>query len=103
MRGIKRRGHCSPAHRPLVGTLFACNCTLHASCCVRYPEFGGCPLFGCCQCTVYMEISVGTYGSVRYSVEVRYSECPLIETPLYTSILIDRQARVHCQTAKLIG
>ena len=49
------------------------------------------------------EISVGTYGSVRYSVEVRYSECPLIETPLYTSILIDRQARVHCQTAKLIG
>ena len=30
-----------------------------------------------------MEFSVGTYGSVRYSVEVRYSECPLIESPLY--------------------
>ena len=33
---------------------------------------------------IIMEISVGTYGSVRYSVKVRYSECPLIETPLYS-------------------
>ena len=30
-----------------------------------------------------MEISVGTYSSVRYLVEVRYWECPLIESPLY--------------------
>ena len=27
-----------------------------------------------------MEISVGTHGSARYSVEVRFSECPLIES-----------------------
>ena len=32
-----------------------------------------------------MEISVGTCGSVRYSVGVRYLECPLMESPLYTS------------------
>ena len=30
-----------------------------------------------------MEISVGTYSSVRYLVEVRYWECPLIESSLY--------------------
>ena len=30
-----------------------------------------------------MEISVGTHNSVRYLVEVRYWECPLIESPLY--------------------
>ena len=30
-----------------------------------------------------MEISVGARGSVRYLVEVRYSECPLVESPLY--------------------
>ena len=30
-----------------------------------------------------METSVGAYTSVRYSVDVRYWECPLIETPLY--------------------
>ena len=56
---------------------------LRASCCVRYPEFGGCPLFRCCYCIKHMEISVGTYSSVRYLVEVRYWECPLIESPLY--------------------
>ena len=27
-----------------------------------------------------------TYNSVRYWVEVRYSECPLIESPLYFQI-----------------
>ena len=57
---------------------------LRANCCVRYPEFGGCPLFRCCYCIEHMEISVGTYSSVRYWVEVRYWECPLIESPLYT-------------------
>ena len=30
---------------------------------------------------IAMETSVGTYSSVRYWVEVRYSECPLIESP----------------------
>ena len=35
-----------------------------------------------------MEISVGARGSVRYLVEVRYSECPLVESPLYYSKLI---------------
>ena len=29
-----------------------------------------------------METSVGTYGSVRFSVDVRYWECPLMESPL---------------------
>ena len=32
---------------------------------------------------IIMEISVGTHSSVRYLVEVRYWECPLIESPLY--------------------
>ena len=31
-----------------------------------------------------METSIGAYTSVRYSVDVCYWECPLIETPLYT-------------------
>ena len=35
-----------------------------------------------------MEISVGTYSSVRYLVEVRYWECPLIESPLYVPWLV---------------
>ena len=38
-----------------------------------------------------MEISVGTYSSVRYLVEVRYWECPLIESPLYIHMLIPYQ------------
>ena len=68
----KRRGRSSPAHCPLVGTLFAWNCKVRASrraCC---PEFGGCLLFGCCYYTIYMETSVSTYGSVRYTVDVCY-------------------------------
>ena len=36
---------------------------------------------------IIMEISVGTYSSVRYLVEVRYWECPLIESPLYYNIM----------------
>ena len=79
----KRHCRSSSAHRPLVGTLFTCISTLCASYRVRYPELRGCPLFGCCYCTIYMETSVGTYGSVRYSVDVRYRECPLMESPLY--------------------
>ena len=54
-----------------------------ASHCVRYPEFGGCPLFGCFYCIICMETAVGACNSVRYSVDVRYWECPLIESPLY--------------------
>ena len=30
-----------------------------------------------------METAVGTCNGVRYSVDVRYWECPLIESPLY--------------------
>ena len=48
-----------------------------ASHCVRYPEFGGCPLFGCFCCIICMETAVGACNSVRYW------ECPLIESPLY--------------------
>ena len=55
-----------------------------ASHCVRYPEFGGCPLFGCFYCIICMETAVGACNSVRYSVDVRYWECPLIESPLYS-------------------
>ena len=46
---------------------------------VLYPELGCCPLFGCFYCIICMETAVG----VRYSVDVRYWECPLIESPLY--------------------
>ena len=84
----KRHGHSSPAHCPLVWMLFTCNCTVRACRRVRYPEFGGCPLFGCCYCTIYMETSVGTYGSVRYTVDVRYWECPLMESPLYKFVCV---------------
>ena len=31
----------------------------------------------------YLETSVGAYSSVRYLVDVRYWECPLIESSLY--------------------
>ena len=34
-----------------------------------------------------METAVGACNGVRYSVDVRYWECPLIESPLYTSCL----------------
>ena len=54
-----------------------------ASHCVRYPEFGGCPQFRCFYCIICMETAVGACNSVRYSVDVRYWECPLIESPLY--------------------
>ena len=45
-------------------------------------------IYGVSTCSMnniikHMEISVGTYSSVRYLVEVRYWECPLIESPLY--------------------
>ena len=30
-----------------------------------------------------METSVGTYGSVRYTVDVCYWECLLMKSPLY--------------------
>ena len=32
---------------------------------------------------ICMETAVGACNSVRYSVDVRYWECPLIESPLY--------------------
>ena len=51
---------------------------------VRYPEFGGCPLFGSSKCIASMGIAVGTSSVVRYMVDVRYWECPLKEVPLYT-------------------
>ena len=54
-----------------------------ASHCVRYPELGGCPLFGCFYCIICMETAVGAYNSVRYSVDIRYWECPLIEQGRY--------------------
>ena len=54
-----------------------------ASHCVRYPEFGGCLLFGCFYCIICMETAVGACNSVHYSVDVRYWDCPLIESPLY--------------------
>ena len=34
-------------------------------------------------CIICMETAVGACNSVRYSVDVRYWECPLIESPLY--------------------
>ena len=33
-----------------------------------------------------METAVGACNSVRYSVDVRYWECPLIESPLYIEL-----------------
>ena len=35
---------------------------------------------------ICMETAVGACNSVHYSVDVRYWECPLVESPLYTSI-----------------
>ena len=64
-----------------------------ASHCVRYPEFEGCPLFGCFYCIIGMETAVGVCNGVRYSVDVRYWECPLIESPLYTHS--DRHTHTH--------
>ena len=57
---------------------------LRASPRVRYPEFGGCPLFGCCNCIIiYGDISWYIEQCVHYSVDVCYWECPLIESRLY--------------------
>ena len=60
-----------------------------ASHCVRYPEFGGCPLFGCFYCIICMETAVGACNGVRYSVDVRYWECPLIDN---TTVVRCREA-----------
>ena len=45
---------------------------------VHCPEFGGCPLFGSSKCIESMGIAVGASTVVRYIVDVRYSECPLM-------------------------
>lgn len=37
---------------------------------VRYSEFGGFLLFGCCYCIIYMETSVVVHNSVGYSVDI---------------------------------
>ena len=42
-----------------------------------------------------MEISVGTYSSVRYLVVVHYWECPLIESPLYTDYSTRLEAEIY--------
>ena len=46
---------------------------LRASSCIRYPEFGGCPLFGCCNCIIY--------GDISWYIEQRplFGRCPLLE------------------------
>ena len=67
----------------VIGALLHVSLLLRAELHVRYSEFGGCPLFGCCYRNIYMETAVGACTIVRYSVDVRYWECPLIETPLY--------------------
>ena len=50
---------------------------------VRYSELGGCPLFVCFYFIISMKTAVGACNSVRYLVDVRYWECPLIEIRLY--------------------
>ena len=50
---------------------------------VRCPEFGGCPLLESRKCIASTGIAVGTSTVVRYTVDVRYWECPLSEVPLY--------------------
>ena len=37
---------------------------------------------------IHIETSIGAYSSVHYSVDVRYWECPLIESLLYDVIYI---------------
>ena len=77
--------HAHGCHCPLSEHFLYVSLLLRADLHVRYSEFGGCPLFGCCYRIIYMETSVGAYTSVRYSVDVRYWECPLIESPLYST------------------
>ena len=67
--------------------LYVATCILRrASHRVRYPEFGGCPLFGCFYCIICIETAVGACNSVRYLVDVCYWECQLIESRLYITM-----------------
>ena len=95
------RTNCSPHTQPGRGVVIIAPPTVRyseqflyaailrrASHCVRYPEFGGCPLFGCFYCIICMETAVGACNSIHYLVDVRYWECPLIESPCTVVVVI---------------
>ena len=77
-----------PAHLSVIGGAFLLESVIWCTRIVRCLEFGGYLLFGSSKCIESMGIAVGASTVVRYTVDVRYWECPLTEVPLYTSHLI---------------
>ena len=72
---------------PLIGGAFLLESIIWCSWIVRYPEFGGCPLFGSSKCIVSMGIAVAILTVVCY---IHYWECPLKEVPLYIASYPDQ-------------
>ena len=78
--------HKHPANLSVIGGALLLESIIWCTRIVRCPEFGGCPLFESSKCIEFVGIAVGVSTVVRYTVDVRYWECPLTEAPLYIHV-----------------
>ena len=72
-----------PSHSSIIGGAFLLESIIWCTQIVCCPLFGGCLLFGSSKCIESTGIAVGASTIVRYTVDVRYWECPLTKVPLY--------------------
>ena len=89
------RTNCTPHTQPGRGVVIIAPPTVRCSEQILYAAIYNtackplCPLSGIRRLSAIrvfllcMETAVGACNGVRYSVDVRYWECPLIESPLY--------------------
>ena len=91
--------HKCPAHLFIIGGAFLLESIIWCTRIVRCSEFGGCPLFGSSKCIESTGIAVGASTAVRYTVDIRYWECLLMDVPLYyiiyNIIWLLRQNKLH--------
>ena len=80
--------HNRPAHLSVIGGVLLLESIIWCTRIVHRPEFGGCPLFGSSKCIESRGIAVGASTVVRYTIDVRYWECPLTKVPLHLRVLI---------------
>ena len=79
--------HTNPIHLSVIGGAFLLESIVRYAVIVRYPEFGGCLLFGSSKCIVSSGIPVGTSTVVHCTEEVQYWEGSLSEVPLYKNTM----------------
>ena len=65
---------------------------LRASPRVRYPEFGGCLLFGCCNCIII-------YGDISWYIEQR----PLFGRRLLLGVSVNKESTVNQKGGSVSG